>query len=57
MWQMNSNTMWILTIPGWEESKGVRGEVEYNKSYGKPIHFVNQQGDIHIPENLPSWCA
>ena len=34
--------MWVLTLPGWKESKGVDGEVDFARSLGIPIIYTNQ---------------
>lgn len=31
----------ILMLPGWVESKGVRGEMLYAQAYGIPIHHID----------------
>ena len=33
--------LWILTMPGWEESKGVDAESEYAVTWGIPIRYVD----------------
>lgn len=31
----------VLTIPGWAQSKGVTDEIQYCKTLGKPVFYVN----------------
>jgi len=38
-----SSEMWILTIGGWEESKGIAYEIEVAIDYHVPIFLVNPQ--------------
>lgn len=33
--------MYVLTIPGWEESKGLMAEIEIMKEYVKPIRYMH----------------
>lgn len=32
--------IWVLTIEGWKESKGVQGELEAAKEFGLPIRYI-----------------
>jgi hypothetical protein len=32
--------MVVLKIKGWNQSKGIRREIEYFKKQGKPVHFM-----------------
>lgn len=48
-WQSYSETllarcdeMWIVTLPGWEESKGVQGEIAFAKSRAIPIRYIEE---------------
>lgn len=36
----------ILAIPGWEESKGVNGEISVARMLGMPIAHCNEEGEI-----------
>lgn len=36
----------VLTIPGWKESKGVQGELEFARSADLEIFYVNELGVI-----------
>lgn len=33
--------LWVATMKGWMQSKGVQSEIEYAKKLGKPIHYIN----------------
>jgi len=33
--------LWILTLPGWEESKGVQAEIQIAVDSGKPVFTVD----------------
>lgn len=33
--------MWVLRLDGWDESKGVTGEIEYMRQCGKPVKFID----------------
>jgi hypothetical protein len=32
--------VWVLKYDGWDTSKGVAGEIEHAKQFGKPVKFV-----------------
>ena len=34
------NEIWILMLPGWDSSVGVKAEMDYMKKIGRPIAFV-----------------
>lgn len=40
-----ASNMWVLTLPGWRESKGVAGEIEFATDTGIPIIYV--QSDMY----------
>ena len=40
------DAFYILTIPGWEESKGVTGELTFAQSAGLEIVYVNEEGKV-----------
>ena len=47
----DAEQMWILTIPGWEFSKGVASEREMAEEKGKPIALVTLRGNtVHVGE-------
>ena len=31
----------VLTIPGWQESKGVTDEIQFAKSIGRPVYYCD----------------
>ena len=33
--------LWVLTLPGWEKSVGVAGEISYAAELNKPIYAVS----------------
>lgn len=35
--------LWIVTLDGWEESQGIKGEIEIAQSLGKVIKYVEPQ--------------
>jgi len=39
----NSNRLIILTLPGWDDSKGVKGEVDFANKIGRPITFIHPE--------------
>jgi nucleoside 2-deoxyribosyltransferase len=39
-----ADEVWVLQIPGWDTSNGVRAEVEYAQKTGKPIKYVTAPG-------------
>mgnify|MGYP001599269435 CR=1 FL=1 len=34
--------MWVLMLPGWEESVGVAAEIKIAKGLGKPVRYVDR---------------
>ena len=47
-----STEVWVLTIPGWTESRGVANEIEYAWETGKGLQFVDAQGEfVDDPRN------
>ena len=38
-----SDELWILTLEGWEESKGVRAEIKYALRHKIPITLINTE--------------
>lgn len=39
-----ADKMYILRIPGWDESKGIKMEIEFCELIGIPHTFVNENG-------------
>lgn len=37
----NCDSLFVLTIEGWDKSKGVAEEVKFAQRLGKPIYYVN----------------
>jgi hypothetical protein len=33
--------LYVLKVPGWSESAGVRREIDYFRAAGKPIKYIN----------------
>lgn len=38
---INCDEMWVLMLPGWEESKGIAAECSFCKRHDIPIRFVH----------------
>ena len=36
--------LWVLQLDGWEESRGIKGEVEYAESIRKPVFYIDKSG-------------
>jgi len=36
-----ANEIWVLKMDGWDESDGVKEEIEYARSINLPIKFIN----------------
>jgi hypothetical protein len=56
--------LWIYTQKGWTESAGVKGEIEYAKSYGLPIRYIqtlpaagDQLDTIHVFDTVRDIVA
>lgn len=32
--------LWVLCLDGWEDSKGIKGEIAIMQEMGKPVHYV-----------------
>lgn len=41
-----ADAIYVLCIPGWRESKGVKMEIEFAAYVGVPMLYVNEFGDI-----------
>ncbi len=37
------DAVWVVTMRGWEKSKGVTAEVKYAKHLGKPVYYVHPE--------------
>jgi hypothetical protein len=35
--------LWVCTMDGWKESKGVQAEIEIMRNLGKPVKFVSPE--------------
>ena len=35
-----SHELWVLMLPGWEDSVGVRAEIRYALELGKPVRYI-----------------
>lgn len=33
--------LWVLTLPGWQQSVGVKQEIEWAKELGKPVRYLD----------------
>jgi nucleoside 2-deoxyribosyltransferase len=33
--------VWVVEMPGWTKSKGIKAEVKYAKEHGKPVSFID----------------
>lgn len=52
-WQKLNDTMvascaevWVLQLPGWEESKGIAHEVKLARSLRKPVKYLTADGEF-----------
>ena len=36
--------VWVLCLPGWDCSIGVGGEIQYAKKLGKPVKYIDGEG-------------
>jgi hypothetical protein len=39
-WLLKCTALWVLMLPGWRESIGIRREMEHAESLGLPIKYV-----------------
>jgi len=44
--------LWVLMLPGWERSAGIKKEIEYAKQKGMPIRYISYQ-DCVDPDDYP----
>jgi hypothetical protein len=44
--------VWMLLLPGWGKSEGMRDEEEYAMSLGKPVRYLHADGEfaLDVPE-------
>ena len=42
--------LWVLMLPGWEESTGVTAEIKYAKELGIPVNYVEWRFNIVYTE-------
>lgn len=47
----HASELYVLSIDGWEESKGVRGELEFARQFTLPIFYVDEEGYFLGPDN------
>lgn len=47
-----ASALWVLEIPGWRESKGVREEIEFARLLELPIWYVDEHGKDKSFDNL-----
>ena len=47
--------LWVLTLPGWEQSAGVRAEMEIAREMGKPVRLIDPVA--LTTENTPAWAG
>lgn len=53
-----SSAMWVLTIPGWQESYGVAQELEYAESIDREVFYVIQDSaDWYITDARPTHTS
>lgn len=44
--------MYVLTLPGWQESKGIKMEIDFAEARLIPITYINVKGqDIGVPQD------
>lgn len=55
--QRQSTELWLLTLEGWKESKGVEEELKFAKLIRQNIRYVTASGLLWQPtaEELPEW--
>lgn len=42
----NASALWVLCLPGWEHSRGVAEEVQYALRMGKPVTYLDKNGEV-----------
>lgn len=40
--------LWVLQLPGWEESAGVQGEINFAKQLGMTIQYLHPNGSFSV---------
>lgn len=40
--------MLILTLPGWQKSRGIQREIDYFQAAGKPIGYLNKRSSMEF---------
>jgi hypothetical protein len=43
-----ATALWVLTLPGWEKSTGVRAEIEHALQCQIPIRYINEITDYLV---------
>jgi hypothetical protein len=41
-----SEAVYVLTLDGYQQSRGVKAEVEHARATGKPVVFIDRDGEI-----------
>lgn len=41
-----SEEIWVFTLEGWEQSKGVQAEINIARALNKPVRYVDRAGRI-----------
>lgn len=49
--------LWVLTIPGYRESVGIKEEIQYATETEKPVRFVDIHGDIDLKADFERYAA
>lgn len=44
-----SDEVIVAKMDGWDKSRGVKAEIAYAKSTGKPVSYVDENGNFEIP--------
>lgn len=44
-----ADELWVLTIPGYLESRGVTAEIDFARLAGLEIKWVNEEGKLWLP--------
>lgn len=42
-----ADSLYVLRLDGWDQSVGVRAEIEFAEAYGKPIVFLDQEENLY----------
>lgn len=46
--------LWVVTLDGWQESRGVQAEIAMARALGKPIRYVAEDDVVHYPQTDPA---